>query len=258
VTDGGIAVLPRDDLYFDRLKARADSASVARILTFGRHESADVRLIDADITDEGSWVTASVAGRRLSYRLGAQGAHWVSNSLAVLATVRALDLDVETAAGALADLGALPGRGARHTIPVDGGDALLIDESYNANPTSVKAALAVLANAKGGGRRIAVFGDMLELGADAEAAHAGLAPAVLEADVDLVFTCGPLMERLHNALPAARRGPHEPDSKALAPHVTDALKPGDRVLVKGSLGSRMAAVITALKSLAERRRPDAL
>jgi UDP-N-acetylmuramoyl-tripeptide--D-alanyl-D-alanine ligase len=131
-------------------------------------------------------------------------------------------------------------------VPVPGGTALLLDESYNANTTSMRAALAVLAAQKGM-RRIAVMGDMLELGDEGVAMHAALAEDAA-ASADLVFTCGPQMAALHDALPVARRGAHAADSAALAPIVADALRAGDAVLVKGSLGSRMAVVVRAIKA----------
>ena len=155
------------------------------------------------------------------------------------------------AAGALARLSPLKGRGERHRVEMGFGEVEIIDDSYNANPTSVKAAFKVLQKAElgEGGRRIAVLGDMLELGARAHVMHASLARAVTEAEIDLVFTCGPHMEALHHALPARLRGGHASDSKTLVPLVTANVGEGDVVLVKGSLGSRMALVVDALKGL---------
>jgi UDP-N-acetylmuramoyl-tripeptide--D-alanyl-D-alanine ligase len=167
------------------------------------------------------------------------------NAVAALAVAAALDLDVTRAAAALAGFSPVSGRGARRRIKVAGGEALLLDESYNASAASVRAALAVLAlqNAR---RRVAVLGDMLELGEHGLAEHAGLAPDVV-ASADVVFTCGPLMETLFRAIPKARRGTHAADSAALAPIVAAAVRPGDAVLVKGSLGSRMQRVVAALE-----------
>jgi UDP-N-acetylmuramoyl-tripeptide--D-alanyl-D-alanine ligase len=134
------------------------------------------------------------------------------------------------------------------SLPIDDGDFLLIDDSYNANPTSMKSAFAVLARCEPGpgGRRIAVLGDMLELGEEARALHARLAVALEAAGIDLAFTCGPHMAALHEALPAGLRGGHAADSQDLAPLVAAAVRAGDAVLVKGSLGSRMAVLVTAL------------
>jgi len=149
---------------------------------------------------------------------------------------------VLNAAAALKEFSALKGRGARFTA----NGVEVIDESYNANPASMAAALALLANASG--RRIAVLGDMLEMGPDAPAHHAGLAAAIKAARVDLVFLCGPLMHALWDALPAECRAAYAPTSAELAPEVASALNSGDTVLVKGSNGSRMSVIMDALKA----------
>jgi UDP-N-acetylmuramoyl-tripeptide--D-alanyl-D-alanine ligase len=179
------------------------------------------------------------------------GSHWVMNSLAVLAAVSAAGADVVKAAAQLANLKPLKGRGELHTVETPKGAFKLIDDSYNANPTSMRAAFEVLSRATvgKGGRRIAVLGDMLELGDQAQEMHASLAGPLKEAGIDLVFTCGPAMAALHDKLPKKLRGAHEADSKALAPKVAAAAKPGDSLLVKGSLGSRMAVVVEALLGL---------
>ncbi|HWT09650.1 MAG TPA: cyanophycin synthetase, partial [Roseomonas sp.] len=166
------------------------------------------------------------------------------NACAVLAAVAALGLAPRVAASALPAFGAPAGRGRRTRIAVPGGQALLIDDSYNASPPSIRAGLAVL-GAQAAGRRIAALGDMRELGAEGAAIHASLAPDAA-ATCDLVFCCGDLMGHLYRALPDAKRGAHCVDSTALAPVLKAALRAGDAVLVKGSLGSRMAVVVAAL------------
>ncbi|MBV9776470.1 MAG: UDP-N-acetylmuramoyl-tripeptide--D-alanyl-D-alanine ligase, partial [Acetobacteraceae bacterium] len=181
-------------------------------------------------------------------RLPAPGRHMAMNALAALAAAEALGADVQRAGRALAGFAPIAGRGVRRTISVPGGNVVLIDESYNANTASVRAALAVLA-LQPGARRVAVLGDMLELGEHGAAEHAALAPDAAAADI--VFTCGPLMRGLHDALQPARRGAHACDSAALAGIVADALRPGDVVLVKGSLGSRMGLVVSTLDSRME-------
>ncbi|HET6223307.1 MAG TPA: cyanophycin synthetase, partial [Dongiaceae bacterium] len=155
------------------------------------------------------------------------------------------------AAAALANLAPLKGRGQRLHIHMPGGAFELIDESYNASPAAMRAAFAVLGQVRpgAGGRRIAVLGDMRELGAEGPQLHAALAGDLQAAGVDLVFTAGPLMAALDKALPAKRRGAHAADSAAVIPAVLAAVRPGDVVLVKGSLGSRMAPVVDALKAL---------
>jgi UDP-N-acetylmuramoyl-tripeptide--D-alanyl-D-alanine ligase len=240
----GVAIVNRDSEHFDRMRAQAARSRAGRIVTFGRHPAADWRLAGLRAEAEHSEVEVLHGRRRLVYRLGVPGEHVVMNSLAVLAATEAVGADVGAAAAVLADLRAPAGRGERRRIALPDGSATLLDESYNANPASMRAALAVLGQTAG--RRIAVLGDMLELGPSSGDLHADLASPVEAAGVDLVFTCGPQMQHLHDALPAGRRGCHAADSAALAPALLEALRPGDAVLVKGSLGSRMARVVTAL------------
>jgi len=244
----GVAVLNRDNPHFERLAAAARACGLSRILGFGEHAEASVRLIDCHLYSTASAVTAMVADEIVDYCLSLPGRHWVINSLAVMAAVKAADADISVAAAAMGSLDALDGRGRRHRIAVKGGDAELVDESYNANPDSMRAALAVLGTIapRPGGRRIAVLGDMLELGAAASRLHADLAGPVLAAGVDLVFTVGREMEHLDRALPAPRRGGHATTSGELVPALTAALRPGDVVMVKGSLGSRMAEIVKPL------------
>ena len=246
----GSAVLNRDNEFFERLAAKAKARGVGRIIAFGEHAEAEIRLEACELEERSSSVRASVFGRQLDYRLNLPGRHSVMNSLAVLGAVAAAGADVDRAAAALAETEPVKGRGARHDIQLAGGSFELIDDAYNANPSSVGAAISVLgaSRPKDDGRRIAVLGDMLELGAEGKALHAGLAAPLEKDGIDLVFTCGPLMAALDEALPAARRGGHAADSQALAPLVVEALQPGDVVLVKGSLGSRMAVVVEALKA----------
>ena len=185
----------------------------------------------------------------LSYTLGVPGQHWALNSLAVLAAVQALGGDVDKAAVDLADMRAPKGRGQRHTVALGDGEVLVIDDSYNASPASIRAAFAVLAQSAPVGRKIAVLGDMLELGVKSPDLHASLAEAAKASGVDLVFTAGPLMERLHAALPEALRGGHAKDANAIIPLVRACVRAGDAVLVKGSAGSRMGAVVEALLNM---------
>ncbi|MCB4822998.1 UDP-N-acetylmuramoyl-tripeptide--D-alanyl-D-alanine ligase [Roseicella aerolata] len=241
---GGIAVLPRDSEFFPRLVAIAESAGAGRIIGFGHDPAAEVRLLEAGILRDGrTRAVLSVLGRKVDITMPAMGLHHAANACCALALVEALGLDAARAAPALAAYAPGAGRGAPREIAVAGGTALLIDESYNAAPPAMRAALQTLA-LRPGARRIAVLGDMRELGEFSAALHAGLAPEAAKAD--LVFCCGPEMARLHALLPAEKRGAHAADSAALAPLVKDALRPGDVVLVKGALGSRMALVVRAL------------
>jgi UDP-N-acetylmuramoyl-tripeptide--D-alanyl-D-alanine ligase len=204
--------------------------------------------MDATIEATGSQVSAIIDRRNIKYRIGAPGRHWVVNSLAVLAACVALGADLEKAAAALAQISAPKGRGKRHTIGRDGEAFVLIDDSYNASPASMRASFEVLAASPTGpkGRRIAVLGDMLELGPESPKLHAGLAGPIVAAQIDQVFTCGPNMARLHEALPPGSRAGHAANSEQLLPMVRAAIRPGDVVVVKGSLGSRMGHIVDAL------------
>jgi UDP-N-acetylmuramoyl-tripeptide--D-alanyl-D-alanine ligase len=242
---GGVAVLPADSPFFARLAERAASAG-AQIISFGESARTNVQLTDYVGGPDRGTARLLMDGLPLSVHLAAPGPHLALNACAVLAAVHGLEGDVVAAAEALSAFDAGAGRGQRVRIALPGGTALLLDDSYNAAPVSVRAGLAVLA-AQDATRRIAVLGDMLELGEAGPALHAELAPEVAAA-ADLVFCCGAQMRHLFEALPAAKRGAHAPDSAALAPLVAAALAPGDAVLVKGSLGSRMAAVVAAIRA----------
>jgi UDP-N-acetylmuramoyl-tripeptide--D-alanyl-D-alanine ligase len=254
----GAAVLNHDIAQFAHLKRRAKEAGVARIVSFGEHAKADARLIKYALHPDCSTVVAQIFGTELTYKIGAPGRHLVDNSLALLATAVLVGADLALAALALAELKPVAGRGAPIEIDVAGGTALVIDESYNANPTSVQAALALLGHAKLGpqGRRIAVLGDMLELGPKGPALHRALAKPIVENSVDLVFCCGKLMRSLWQALPPGRRGGYAEDSAALEAQVVSAIRAGDVVMVKGSFGSRMAPIVKALQRVYPRQ--DAL
>ncbi|MFD2182253.1 UDP-N-acetylmuramoylalanyl-D-glutamyl-2,6-diaminopimelate--D-alanyl-D-alanine ligase [Rhodoplanes azumiensis] len=245
---GGTAVINHDNPHYDRLKRRAAQAGVEHIVSFGEHPKADARLIRYALQDDGSTAEASILGTLVDYRIGAPGRHFVLNSLAVLAAASLVGADLALAALALAGQRPAAGRGTRIDLALPGGRALLIDESYNANPTSMRAALAVLGQAPVGprGRRIAVLGDMLELGAAATALHAALAEAVVANEVDVVFCAGPLMRSLWDALPPERRGGWAGNSEELEPLVLASINAGDAVMVKGSLGSRMGPIVKAL------------
>ena len=252
---GGAAVIDRDNSQFAHLKRRARQAGLARIVSFGEHEGADARLIKCALHPGCSAVQADILGTELTYKIGAPGRHLVHNSLAVLAAAVLVGADLALAALALADFKPASGRGAAFEIDLPGGPATVIDESYNANPASMAAALALLGQRPVGarGRRIAVLGDMLELGPRGRALHRGLLAAVDANAIDLVFCCGPLMRALWRALPASRRGGYAEDSAALEPQVLSAVGAGDVVMVKGSLGSRMAPIVKALQKLSVRR-----
>lgn len=256
---GGIAVLNYDNPYQKRLSTAARANNVCRIVCFGVHPHATVRLVGSTSTDTGSQVSVEVDGRPIEFQLGAPGAHWVTIAVATLATVHALDADTDRAAARLADVRPLPGRGERHEIAVEDGIFTLIDESYNANPTSTRAAIEVLAltPVKDGGRRIAVLGDMLELGDEGPALHAALADTLARKSINLVYTVGPNMAHLRDALPAAMRAGHAAKSDDLVAPLAAAIGPGDVVMVKGSLGTRMAPIVAALRGCEAKPAPRA-
>lgn len=243
-----VAVLNRDNRHFERLAGKARSFGVSRIVGFGQGKAADARLLSFDLQDSGSEVVALIHGRRIEYRLGAAGEHWAMNSVGALAVVEALGADVEAAATVLASVKASPGRGARRMLKLGAGTIELLDESYNANPVSVRAMLAVLARTEPqvGGRRMLCLGDMRELGDGADDLHGGLADAVAASGAAQVFLCGPHMEALWSKLAPAQRGAHRPDSAALAGEFAAALRPGDVVAVKGSLGTKMKIIVDAV------------
>ena len=258
VEPGGAAVINQDTPFFERLAAACAQRGIDRTIGFGAHQEAAVRLIDEAGDPGGSRVTADIEGRRIRYRVGVPGQHWVMNSLAVLAATLGAGADTRAAAERLANLPLLPGRGVFHRVNLPDGSFTLIDDSYNANPESMMAAIAVLGNAERGtsARLIAVLGDMLELGANAPEHHAGLAAPIRRAGVDRVHTAGSEMLHLHDALPGACRGGHATRAEDLIPLlVRGAVRDGDVVLVKGSFGSRMGQIVTALQALGEDRQP---
>jgi len=241
---GGTAVLPADASTLPLLR---EAAKGARVITFGEARDADTRLLAAVPDADGSDIEAYVFGNSLRFRLPAPGRHMAMNAMAALAGMAALGADPIAGAHALAGFTPIAGRGARRRLALTSGTVLLLDESYNANPASLRAALHVL-RLQPAARRIAVVGDMLELGDAGPALHAGLAPDI-QAAAGLVFACGPLMRGLFDALPAACRGAYAADAATLAPLVAAALRPGDAVLVKGSLGIRMRQIVAALNAL---------
>ncbi|MGU3543100.1 UDP-N-acetylmuramoylalanyl-D-glutamyl-2,6-diaminopimelate--D-alanyl-D-alanine ligase [Methylobacterium sp. A52T] len=247
---GGVAILNRDAPHFDRLAAHAQASRAGRVVTFGEHADADVRALRIVLRPDLSVIDAVVMGQPVTYKLGTAGRHAALNSLGVMAVVHSLGADLARAALSLGRLTPPAGRGERTALEIGGGTAYLVDESYNANPVAVRAALATLAGIETGprGRRIAVLGDMLELGAAAPDLHRGLAEAIEAARIDLVFTAGPLMRHLFEALPVSRRGAVADTAADLLEPLARTLRSGDAVMVKGSNGSRMGRIVEALKA----------
>jgi UDP-N-acetylmuramoyl-tripeptide--D-alanyl-D-alanine ligase len=249
IEPGGAAVLNRDNSQFARLTQHAEECGVSRIVSFGADAKADARLLDLSLHATCSAVHANILGHDVTYKLGMPGRHMAVNSLAVLAAACLAGADLALAALALSDLVPAAGRGVRHVLELAKGDATLIDESYNANPASMRAALNVLGQAETGahGRRIAVLGDMLELGPAGAELHRALCDAVDANKIDLVYCCGPLMRNLWEALAPAKRGGYAESSAGLESQVAAAIRAGDAIMVKGSLGSKMKTIVSALE-----------
>jgi len=251
IEPGGAAVLNRDNGHYHRLVAAARASGITRIISFGTGDEADFRLLEANPDNGGTHIRADLGGSVLTYRLSTPGIHWVLNSLGVLAALAAAGGNIAEAAEALSDLEAPTGRGRFHLIQTGCGEVTLIDESYNASPVSMRAAIAVLGQTRptGRGRRIAVLGDMLELGSGAASLHGALAEVLVREGIDLVFTAGRDMAFLSDALPPAMRGGHAINSELLLPMLVETLAEGDVVVVKGSLGSKTGLIVQALLGL---------
>ncbi|MCC6786207.1 MAG: UDP-N-acetylmuramoyl-tripeptide--D-alanyl-D-alanine ligase [Hyphomonadaceae bacterium] len=247
---GGSAIVPNEAPHSDRLIAAAERNG-ASLVRFGRDAVCEARLLRWDMDATGSNAEAEILGRTIKYRVGVEGAHWALNSVAALAAADVVGADLEAAAHALEHLRAFDGRGVAQQIAAPFGAFMLVDDSYNANPASMAAAIATLSARQpgAGGRRIAAFGDMLELGPNERAYHAGLAQPLEQAGIDLVFAAGPRMAALMETLPASRRGGYAETSDALIPIIANSLRSGDIVLVKGSNGSKMSRVVAALQQL---------
>ncbi|WP_244464966.1 UDP-N-acetylmuramoyl-tripeptide--D-alanyl-D-alanine ligase [Candidatus Filomicrobium marinum] len=250
----GVAILNQDNLHFERLRTRAQS-SASRILTFGDAEGEP----DAALIDCGRRARDGMEGQRIlaefpssdtvTYQIALAGRHIAENSLAALLAVDALGGDVASAAKGLAELPALHGRGERTLLSLSRGNILLIDESYNANPASMAAAITTAGQARSDehGRLVLVLGDMLELGDKAEELHRGLKEIIDAAKADLVFACGSNMAALYYDLPADMQGQWAATSDGLREPLLETLQAGDIVMVKGSNGSAMVPLVGALK-----------
>jgi UDP-N-acetylmuramoyl-tripeptide--D-alanyl-D-alanine ligase len=248
--DDGVAILNRDDATYERLATAARATRARHIFSFGSTEGADARLLAYEAKDGKAVAFAEIFGKPLGFRVGAPGQHIAQNALAVLLMAQLFDLDLEKAAQALEEFTPTKGRGTHETIKVEGGTITLIDESYNANPTSMRAALDVLAGTAPvapRGRRVAALGDMLELGPRSGELHAELAADLARAKVDLLFTAGADMSRAFYAAPDEMRGEHRAAAAELVEPLLKALRPGDVLMVKGSNGSKLSAIVDALR-----------
>jgi UDP-N-acetylmuramoyl-tripeptide--D-alanyl-D-alanine ligase len=249
VVEGGYALINRDDDYFDYHRKVARACGIDHVKSFGTHQDADYRLGDLVTGPDSS--TATMTIRRVSHpvSIGAPGAHMAQNMAACIGAADLTGADLAKALAALADVKAAPGRGARETLVTEKGDFSLIDESYNANPVSMVAALRLLGAAKPGrnGRRIAVLGDMRELGLSADDLHAALSRDIEAAGVDIALLVGEHMRSLRTALPATIKTQHFADVAGMTAAAIATIRAGDVVMVKSSNGTGTGKVVEALK-----------
>ncbi|CAH0341295.1 UDP-N-acetylmuramoylalanyl-D-glutamyl-2,6-diaminopimelate--D-alanyl-D-alanine ligase [Rhizobium sp. CECT 9324] len=245
---GGDVILNRDNAYFEQLEQAAYAAGVENIHTFGQHAKAEFRLAEFDGAAERSTVWVSFGGETREISIGAPGRHLAENAMAVLAAVSLVGADVDAAIEALANLAPVKGRGQRHKLSIGRDVLTLIDESYNANPASMRAAIAVLAASQPeyDGRRIGVLGDMLEMGEFSASVHAELASPLMAAGIEHVWLAGPEMTALRDALPESVHVVYLETTAELANFVAAEVRGGDVIMVKSSLGIGFGKIVAAL------------
>ncbi len=242
----GDVILNRDSDQFSFLERQAQALGITHIYSFGQHAKADFRLAEFNGSDEKSALWLTLGNETFEIAIGAPGRHIAENALAVLGAVTLVGGDLDRAIEALATLQPEKGRGKRHKLSIDGGSFTLIDESYNANPASMRAAIALLAAGTGEGRRIAVLGDMLEMGDHARKVHADLAGPLLAAGIEHVWLAGQEMLALSEALPDSVHVEYFETTAELAAYALKAVSPGDVVMVKSSLGIGFGKIVAAL------------
>ena len=248
VVEGGYVLLNRDNEKFAALKKRADELKIGHVRSFGEHKQATIRLMSAKLAADHSDITARLNARDIALSIGAPGRHVVQNALAALGAAWFAGADMAEVAKAFATFSAEKGRGARHLLDLAEGPATLIDESYNANPASMRAALSLLQSAETGegGRRIAVLGDMLEMGKFSEKVHRDLKPAIIEAGVDIVCLAGPEMRHLADEIGGDLTVIYRESAEDLADWLKGNIKSGDAVMVKSSFGIGFGKIVAAL------------
>ena len=248
VVSGGQVVLNRDNDQFNFLERTAQACGINHIHSFGQHAKADFRLAEFNGSDQSSTLWITIDGDTKEVAIGAPGRHIAENALAALGVVKIVGADIQQAIGALATLQPEKGRGRRHRLMIDHGAFTVIDESYNANPASMRAAIAVLASAvpTGAGRRIAVLGDMLEMGDYAEKVHSDLAGPLLAAGIEHVWLAGPEMAALKESLPESVQVVHYETTEELSKYVLNSVAAGDVLMVKSSLGIGFGKIVAAL------------
>ncbi len=249
VVEGGHALINRDDARFGRLAEAAKAAGVAHVHGFGTSPQSDVRLLEADYRGDGSKVKAGIFGETVDFDLALPGEHLAMNALAVLGAAKLCDADLGTCIAALAKLTAGAGRGETLRLKVDAGVVTVIDESYNANPASMRAALKMLnlATPGDGGRRIAVLGDMRELGERSATLHGELAEPVTQAGVDVMHLCGDEMAALEARMAGVTETHRHRTAEDVATALMAGLRAGDVVMIKGSNGVGLARVVKMLR-----------
>jgi UDP-N-acetylmuramoyl-tripeptide--D-alanyl-D-alanine ligase len=240
---GAIAILNKDNEWFDQLSAKA-TAKGLKILSFGEDKDADARLIKSSMHPHCSCVAAEIQGQAVTFKISVPGHHWVMNSLAVMLAVSAMGQDLALASLKLADMSPPVGRGQRFNVSTETGSFHLFDDSFNASPVSMRAALKNLsiATTTGKGRRVAILGDMLELGDKSQDMHKALASLLMDANVNLVLCVGPLMKDLFDNLGPQQKAYHFETAQELADQVMRYVMTGDAVMVKGSKGSKVSLV----------------
>ncbi len=250
VAQGGHAVINHDTPYYDQLAQAARANGIRNITSFGEHAGSSARLLQIALRPDCCCITADLMGERVTYKLGMPGRHMAINSLAVLAAAKLVGADLARAALALSEAKPAKGRGTQQSLMHPGGDIHMLDESYNASPAAMTAALALLAQMPVGknGRRIAVLGDMRELGDFGPDLHRDIARDMDANGIDVLYAAGPLMQNLWDATPVARRGRYAATSQELSASVVAGVRPGDCVMIKGSLGSRMGPIADALRN----------
>ena len=247
--EGGTAIVNADVEHADILHDCATKVG-AKVVEFGRHAS-DYALGDVMQSSNSVHAEATVAAKQITFDVESAGTHFAMNALGALAACAALGVDLDEAIKGLRLWSPVTGRGVREAIALpDGGQIDLLDDSYNANPTSMEAALDVLASAQAT-RRIAFLGDMKELGPQELAMHAGMAGVTAMARVDQVHCIGPLMRALHEALPEGKRGLWCATSAEMADHLPDLIRAGDSVLAKGSLSMALAGIVDGLRKMGQ-------
>jgi UDP-N-acetylmuramoyl-tripeptide--D-alanyl-D-alanine ligase len=248
LVDDGHVILNRDNEQFDGLEKTATTLGVAHIHSFGSSAKADFRMVEYAGGSEGGVLWAALDGKTLEIPMGAPGRHIAENALAALGAVSLVGANMDAALAALATLQPEKGRGARHRLAIGSGTFVLIDESYNANPASMRAAIALLKDTvlPEGGRRIALLGDMLEMGESTSEIHAGLAGLLVEAGITDIWLAGEEMSHLRDALPDSSRVEYRLMVDELKEFALGAIAAGDVVMIKSSKGTGCGRIVSAL------------